>query len=131
MKITDNDIKKTYEQMEIPDPSKSAKNSAMQEALKEFAKKSDLAEKKSKGFGGYLRQMGKTLFETLTMKGEPIMTQRQFATVGILVIAVGLIVSIGPQMFQTTQQPVKLQLPEVTQQPRLRVDHDEKQDIGK
>ena len=31
------------------------------------------------------------------------MTQRQFATVGILVIAVGLIVSIGPQVFHTRQ----------------------------
>ncbi len=60
-------------------------------------------QKKSKGFPEFLRRMGK-IFQTLfTLKGEPIMTQRQFATLGIVVIAFGLILSIGPQVFYSSK----------------------------
>jgi Ca-activated chloride channel family protein len=132
MKITDDDIKKSFEQMEIPEPSESARKRALQEAMDEFAKKSVLVEKKSKGFAGLFRQMGKTLFKIITLKGEPIMTQRQFATVGILVITVGLIVSIGPQMFYTSKTSVDLQVPQPkTRQVQPRVDADLKQVPGK
>ncbi len=108
MKPSDNDIKKAFEQMDIPEPSGSAKDKAVQEALQEFAKKNARIEKKSQGFLAFIRRMGTTLQKITTVKGEPIMTQRQFATVGILVIAVGLVVSIGPQVLhqsQTTKAP--------------------------
>ena len=127
MKIIDDKIKKAFEQMEIPEPSESTRNRAIQEAVDEFAKKNILDEKKSKGFVGFFRQMGKTLFKLITLKGEPIMTQRQFATVGILVIAVGLIVSVGPQVFHISRTVVDQQ---VTQTPQVRpqvVDTDLKQ----
>jgi len=66
-------------------------------------KKNVLADKSTKGIPEFFRQMGKTLVKIITLKGEPIMTQRQFATVGILVIAVGLIVSIGPKVINITK----------------------------
>lgn len=102
MKPTDNDIKKALEQLNIPDPSENVKNDAIQRATEEFVKKNPQVENKTKGFSGFLRQTGKTVQKILTVQGGPIMTQKQFATLGILVIAVGLIVSIGPQMFHTS-----------------------------
>ena len=131
MKITDNDINKAFETMDIPEPSETAKNKAIQEAMDEFVKKNELVEKKSKGFIGFVRQMGKSLLEILTMKGDPIMTQRQFATVGILVIAVGLIMTLGPQMFYTTKQTTELRIPKISTQEKQPVDADRKQEPGK
>ena len=90
MKITDDEIKKAFEQIAIPEPSKSAKDKAMQSAMDAFVKKNVLAEKNSKGISGFLRHMGKSLLKMITLKGVPIMTQRQFATAGIVVIALGL-----------------------------------------
>ncbi len=103
MKITDNDIKKAFKQIDIPEPSGTVKNKAVRDATDEFVRNSVLAEKKSKGFSGFLRRMGKTFQTLTTFKGDPIMTLRQFATIGVLVIAVGLFLSIGPQMFYTSK----------------------------
>ena len=50
MKPTDNDIKKAFKHMEIPQPSGPAKDKAVQEAMKEFAKKNPLNEKNPKDF---------------------------------------------------------------------------------
>jgi len=130
MKITDDKIKKAFEQIEIPEPSESAKNQAVQSAMDEFVKKNVLAEKSTKGIPEFFRQMGKTLVKIITLKGEPIMTQRQFATVGILVVAVGLIVSIGPQVLHQPQPSVTLQVPK-TQQTQPQDDADHKQVPGK
>ena len=130
MKITDNDIKKSFDKMEIPEPSESARNKAVQMAMDEFEKKNALVEKKSKGFSGYLRHMGKTLLEIILMKGEPIMTQRQFATVGILVIAVGFIMTMGPQYFSSVKTTTESQTPKISKPVQPPVDTDKKQDMG-
>jgi len=111
MKITDDDIKKALEQMEIPEPSESARKRTVQSAMDEFAKKNVLSQKSSQGFFGFLRQMGKSILTIFTLKGGPIMTQRQFATVGILVIAIGLFLSIGPRVMYRTKSPVDLSVP--------------------
>ncbi|RJX18610.1 MAG: DUF3520 domain-containing protein [Desulforudis sp.] len=108
MKLTDNDLKKALREAEIPEPSETTRKRAVQEAADEFVKKCVVAEKKSKGFAGLLRLMGKIVQKTLTLQGEPIMTLRQFATVGILVIAIGLILSVGPQVFFPTKNVVDL-----------------------
>lgn len=109
MKLTDNDLKKALRQAEIPEPSEMARKRAVQEAADEFVKKCVVAEKKSKGFAGILRLMGKIVQKTLfTPQGEPIMTLRQFATFGILVIAIGLILSVGPQVFFPTKNVVDI-----------------------
>jgi len=111
MKPTDNDIKNAFEQMKIPDPSETARKKTVQRAMDEFTKKNTLVEKKSKGFSTFIRRMGKTLQQILTVKGDPIMTQRQFASIGIIVIAVGLILSIGPQVFHTSKTTMDISPP--------------------
>jgi len=111
MKPKDEDIRKAFRQADIPEPSEAARDRAVREAMDEFVKKSVLAEKKSQGFSAVMRRMGKSLFNLISLKGEPIMTQRQFATAGILVIAVGLIISIGPQFFYPSKPAVNLTMP--------------------
>jgi len=124
MKMSDDDIKKALERMDIPGPNETARNRAVQEAMAEFAKKKEESANKSKGFAGIIRQMGKTLHNLFTLKGEPIMTQRQFASAGILVVAIGLVVALGPQYFFTPKTQVEItepktpqpQVPEIRQQ---------------
>ncbi|MDH3329752.1 MAG: VWA domain-containing protein [Desulfobulbaceae bacterium] len=106
MKPADNDIKKAFRQLEIPEPSETAKNKAVRKATDEFVKINITGAKKTKGFQEFLRRMGKIFQTLITMKGEPIMTQRQFATLGIMVIAFGLILSIGPQVFYSSKTVV-------------------------
>lgn len=114
MKPTDNDIKKAFSRDTVPAPSETAKNKAIQGALDELSKKNAAREKKSQGFSLLLRRMGKTVQKIFTLKGEPIMTQRQFATVGIAVIAIGLFISLGPQVFHTTKVGTDSAGPRVT-----------------
>lgn len=116
MKITDRDIRKTFEQIEVPEPSESKKKETIEKAVAEFTRKNAAEEKKSQGFGAFIRQMGKSLFNLSTLKGEPIMTQRQFATVGILVIAVGLILTLGPPRLAKIKTTDLVKEPEVPQQ---------------
>jgi Ca-activated chloride channel family protein len=124
MKMSEDDIKKALERIDIPEPTETARNRAVQEAMAEFAKKKEESANKTKGFAGIIRQMGKTLHNLTTLQGEPIMTQRQFATVGILVVAVGLVVALGPQYFFTPETQVEFtepktpqpQVPEIRQQ---------------
>ena len=47
MKPTDNQIKKAFEQTNIPDPSDTAKKEALQRAMDEFAKKNAATRKKN------------------------------------------------------------------------------------
>lgn len=112
MKMSDDEIKKAFAQMDVPEPTEAARKQAVQEAMAEFEKKKKEAAEKNKGFAGFIRQMGKTLHSLTTFKGEPIMTQRQFATVGILVIAVGLVVALGPQALFSPRSSVERSAPQ-------------------
>lgn len=116
----DNDIKKAYSRMDIPEPSEDERKKAVQNAMDEFVRKNVVTEKKSQGFWGLLRLMGKAVRKIFTFKGEPIMTQRQFATIGILVIAVGLIITLGPSRIAKikTSGDAEITTPEKRQEPQ-------------
>lgn len=108
MNITDKDLKKAFRKQEIPNPSDTAKNTAVQNAVKEFVQLNKENTKKTKGFPEFIRRMGKTFQNLINSKGEPIMTRKQFATIGVVVITFGLFLSIGPEfLFQKTQEPIK------------------------
>lgn len=121
MKFTDKDIKKAFEQIQVPEPSEAARQKAVREAMDEFVKKSIIREKKCQGFSGFLRRMGKTLLNFFTLQGGPIMTQKQLATLGILVLAFGLFLSIGPQVFYSSKTVVDRTGPQVREKTDSRI----------
>jgi Ca-activated chloride channel family protein len=94
MKLSNDELKKAFQEAAIPEPSGDAKKIALQRAAEEFSAKSPGAEKKSKGFLFFFRHMGKGLSSFLTIKGEPIMTRTAFATIGVAVIVAGLFLTI-------------------------------------
>ncbi len=108
MKLSSDDLNKIYKETKIPKPSESAKKLAIQRAVEEFEKKSFAPEKKSKGFFQFLRHMGEGFKNILTIKGGPNMTRTSFATIGVAVIALGLFLTIGPNLrFSTLKQEVQ------------------------
>jgi Ca-activated chloride channel family protein len=98
MKLSNDDLKKAFQQTPIPEPSDDIKKLALQRAADEFAPKSAQTGNKFKGIPAFFRHMGKSLSRLLSKKGEPIMTRASFATISVVVLAAGVFLTVGTQM---------------------------------
>jgi Ca-activated chloride channel family protein len=114
MNRAEKEIKEALRRMKIPEPSEAARKKAVREAMDEFARKTVLREKKSQGIAGIVRRMGRTLRNLFTLQGGPIMTQKQLASLGALVIAFGLFLTLVPlEMYrEKTTGPGNVPTPE-------------------
>ncbi|GAB4343022.1 MAG: VWA domain-containing protein [Desulfobulbaceae bacterium] len=124
MKISDDDIKRALREKEIPEPSPEGRNETLRLALAAHEEeiRARAGKKKSKGVRGFLRHMGRTVSNLFSFQGGPIMTQRQFATVGVLVLAIGLFLSIGPRLVQRSiPLHEEIPLPPAREQPIDRI----------
>jgi len=93
MTFNDDDLKKAFRQQEIPPPDTNRREEAIRKATELFMQKKGMAEKKRQGSSFIVRLMGKILELVTPSTGEPIMTTRRLATIGIAVLALGFALS--------------------------------------